>query len=221
MIQSCIEKYSSIEVNLDPVENECGPYPKFKHIMSFLKIKNPSKRDKFVPEYIKTKNKIQNDFRSEPLGEQLMYEDFGKIFKPITEQQQKSSEEIVSKFAPLQEAIENMPAASITLGARTGRTTSFRIGNTAREKIQLPINISPIGRKNLNKYLNNEGDTTFGFKYNNKDDEYYLGNTRVDIKRDALEISGKRYPGTPGLEFVDRKGKVSAWFSNRKRQGKL
>jgi len=44
------------------------------------------------------------------LGEQSLHVDFGKIFKPITEQQQKSSEEIVSKFAPLQEAIENMPA---------------------------------------------------------------------------------------------------------------
>jgi len=39
-----------------------------------------------------------------------MYEDFGKICKPITEQQQKSFKEIVSKFAPLQEAIENMQA---------------------------------------------------------------------------------------------------------------
>jgi len=75
--------------------------------MSFLKIKDPSKRDKIIAEYIKTKNKTQNDFRSERLGEQTMYEDFGKIFKPITEQQQKSSEEIVSKFTPLQEAIEN------------------------------------------------------------------------------------------------------------------
>jgi len=28
-----------------------------------------------------------------------MYEEFGKIFKPITEQQQKSSEEIVSSVA--------------------------------------------------------------------------------------------------------------------------
>ena len=78
--------------------------------MNFLKIKDPSKRDKIVAEYIRTKNKIQNDFRSERLGEQTMYKDFGKIFKPITEQQQKSSEKIVSKFAPLQEAIENMPA---------------------------------------------------------------------------------------------------------------
>jgi len=45
------------------------------------------------------------------LGEQSLYEDFGKIFKSITEQQKKSSEEIVSKFTPLQEAIENMPPA--------------------------------------------------------------------------------------------------------------
>jgi len=69
--------------------------------MSFLKMKDPSKRDKFVAEYIKTKNKIQNHFRSERLGEQSMYQDFGKIFKPITEQQQTSSEEIVLNFAPL------------------------------------------------------------------------------------------------------------------------
>jgi len=80
--------------------------------ISFLKIKDPSKRDKLVAEYIKIKDKIQNDFRSERSGEQSIYDDFGKIFKQITEQQQKSSEEIVSKFAPLQEAIENMPALS-------------------------------------------------------------------------------------------------------------
>ena len=63
--------------------------------MSFLKIKDPSKHDKLVAEYIKTKNKIQNDFRSERLDEQSMNEDFGKIFKSITEQQQKSSEEFI------------------------------------------------------------------------------------------------------------------------------
>jgi len=62
--------------------------------MSFLKIKDPSKRDKLVTEYLKTKNKIQEDFRSERLGEQSLYEDFGKIFKPITEQQKKSSEKL-------------------------------------------------------------------------------------------------------------------------------
>jgi len=43
--------------------------------MSFLKIKDPSKRDALAAEYLKTKNKIQNDFRSERLGEQSLYED--------------------------------------------------------------------------------------------------------------------------------------------------
>ena len=33
------------------------------------------------------------------------YEDFEKIFKPITKQQKTSSDEIVSKFTPLQEAM--------------------------------------------------------------------------------------------------------------------
>jgi len=32
--------------------------------MSFLKIKDPLKRDKLVAEYLKTKNKIQENFRT-------------------------------------------------------------------------------------------------------------------------------------------------------------
>jgi len=81
--------------------------------MSFLKIKDPSKRDKIVAEYLKTRKKIQDDFRSERLDKQSLYEDFRKIFKPITEQQQKSSEDIISKLEPLQEAIENSPALQV------------------------------------------------------------------------------------------------------------
>jgi len=46
--------------------------------MSFLKIKKTSKRNKLVAEYLKTKNNIQEDFISERLGEQSLYEDFGK-----------------------------------------------------------------------------------------------------------------------------------------------
>jgi len=75
-----------------------------RKIKEFLKIEDPSKRDKLVAEYLKTEDKIQENFRLERLGEQSLYEDFGKIFIPITEQQKKSSEEIVSKFNPLQEA---------------------------------------------------------------------------------------------------------------------
>jgi len=82
--------------------------------MSFLKIKDPKKRDALVAKFLKTKNKIQNDFPSEQIGEQSIFEDFGKIFKPITEQQKMSSsaaaENIVSKLKPLLTAIESISA---------------------------------------------------------------------------------------------------------------
>ena len=108
--------------------------------MSFLKIKDPSKRDKLVAEYLKTKKKIQDDFRSERLGEQSLYEDFGKIFKPITEQQQKSSEDIISKLKPLEEVIENSPALqALPWGSQA----------EALPEPPLPINIGPIAGRYL------------------------------------------------------------------------
>ena len=101
-----------------------------------------------------------------------------------------------------------MPAQqALPWGPELEEPQALEVETLPEKKIQLPINIGPIGRKNLNKYLN-KGDTIFGFKYNNKDDEYYLGNTRVNFKGDDLEISGKRYPGTPGLwNLLTAKGK--------------
>jgi len=157
--------------------------------MSFLKIKDPSKRDKLVAVYIKAKNKIQNDFRSERLDEQSMY-DFLKIFKPLTEQQQKSSEEIVSKFAPLQEAIENMPQA-------------LPMGQAEPEAVQalpqppLPINIDQLARKYLVSSYGSAGDKTFGL--DDRGGQFFLGNTEVDFEGNDLVIGGKRYAGTPDL----------------------
>jgi len=135
--------------------------------MSFLKIKDPSKRDKLVTEYIKTKNKIQNDFRLERLGEQSVYENFGKIFKPITEQQQKSSEEIVSKFAPLQEAIENMPAQQalpwdVPQPELEGQPEALAELDTP----QIELDETSLAGEYLEKYSQrkDDADTTFGIR---------------------------------------------------------
>jgi len=129
--------------------------------MSFLKIKDPSKRDKIVAEYLKTRKKIQDDFRSERLDKQSLYEDFRKIFKPITEQQQKSSEDIISKLEPLQEAIENSPALQvIPWGSQV----------EALPELPLPINIGPtIGTHLIKSYGEEYGDKTYGLKNKGKD----------------------------------------------------
>jgi len=115
--------------------------------MSFLKINDPSKRDKLVAEYLKVKNKIQNDFRSERLGEQSMNEGFGKIFKPITEQQQKSSEEIVSNFVPLQEVLENIPLALPWDIPRPAALPAPDGEPQALELETLPINVGSIAQE--------------------------------------------------------------------------
>jgi len=165
--------------------------------MSFLKIKDPSQRDKLVAEFLKTKNKLQNDFRAERIGEQSLYQDFGKIFKPVTEQQKKSSEDIVSTFMPLQTAIENIP--TLPWGAE-GQPEAL-------PKPPPPIDIRTIAEQYLLGSYGRDGDKTFGLK--NKDGQFYLGKSKVDIDVNDVNdliidvndliIDAKRYSATQGL----------------------
>jgi len=182
--------------------------------MSFLKIKDPSKRDKLVAEYLKTKKKIQSDFRSERLGEQSLYEDFGKIFKPITEQQQKSSEEIVSKFALLQEAIENMPAQqALPWGQDEGQPEAFAELDTP----QIELDETSVAGEYLEKYSQSKGkaETTYGVR--REKGKYFMGGKRVKIDNDSnLFVDGKRCKGTPGLWelIVMKKPKTGVYDGN-------
>jgi len=184
--------------------------------MSFLEIKDLSKRDKRVAEYLKTKNKIQENFRSERFDEQSLYEDFGKIFKPITEQQEKSSEEIVSKFTPLQEAIENMPPP-LPWGQVEGQPEALPdAAAVALAEHPLPINIGIIADQYMRASRGKPGDHTFGLK--DKDGQFFLGNAEVGIDGNDLIIGDKRCHGTPGLWDLIVMKKTGGWFCYRRRQ---
>ena len=186
--------------------------------MSFLKIKDPSKRDALVAEYLKTKNKIQNDFRSERLGEQSLYEDFGKIFKPITEQQKKPSEEIVSRFAPLQEEIENMPPA-LLWGQDEGQPEALPdAAAVAPAEPPLPINIGRIADQFMRALLGKRGDHTFGLK--DEDGQFFLGDAEVGIDGNDLIIGDKRYHRTPGLWYLIAVKKTADGFATEEDKDK-
>ena len=135
---------------------------------------------------------MQDDFRSERLGEQSLYEDFGKIFKPITEQRQKSSEDIISKVEPLQEAIEKSPALqALPWGSQA----------EALPEPPIPINIGPnIGTYLIKSYCKEFGDKTYGFK--NKDRNFYIGSSRVKFEGDNL-----RNTRSFGFDFNEKKQK--------------
>jgi len=166
--------------------------------MSFLKIKDPSKRDKLVAEFIKTKKKIQDNFRSERLGEQTLYEDFGKIFKPITEQQQKTSEEIVSKLEAIPWGQPELEPKPVAVQALPGADPEALPG-AEPEALPglLPTDIGQIARKYLTDSYGMAGDKTFGL--NNRGGEFFLGNASVDFDGDDLIIDGNKYKGTKGL----------------------
>jgi len=79
--------------------------------MSFLKIKDPIKRDLIVAEFLKTKKNIQEKFITECLGDISAQREISKLFKPITETQKDIKERLVSELRPIKESLKELPAA--------------------------------------------------------------------------------------------------------------
>ena len=79
--------------------------------MSFLKIEDHNKRDEIVKEFLALKNKNQDNFRKERIGEIETQRDLAKLFKPVTETQKATAKEITGELKPIKEGIENLPQA--------------------------------------------------------------------------------------------------------------
>ena len=134
------------------------------------------------------------------MGEQSLYEDFGKIFKPITEQQKKSSDEIVSKFTPLQEAIENMPPA-LPWGQVEGQPGVLPdAAAVAPAEHPLPINIGRIAEQYLRSSYGKGADHSH-YELKDKNGQFYIGKDPIKTDGNDLVIKGKRYRGTPEIRF--------------------
>lgn len=145
--------------------------------MSFLKINDPKNRDKLVKEFIQRRKNIQQDNLAERTGETEYAQRSQKLFKPIVETQQEIKKEL--------KAITDITYP---------KTVKKEIG-PSEEQLQT---YGPIASRYLTKFAQKEGtDKTFGLYY--KKDGPYIGNQRVKISGDDLDISGRIYKGTPGL----------------------
>ena len=76
--------------------------------MSFLKIKDPLKRDAIVKEYLELKNRIRGNLLSERIGESQLQTDLSKFYRPITETQKATAREITEGLRPISEGLENI-----------------------------------------------------------------------------------------------------------------
>ena len=88
--------------------------------MSFLKIRDPVKRDQTVKEYLKLKKNIRDNLLSERTGEQQLQTELTKFYRPITEMQKATAREIIEGLKPIREGIEKLPQAMQPIGEASG-----------------------------------------------------------------------------------------------------
>ena len=79
--------------------------------MSFLKIRDPTKRNQMVEEYLDLKKNIRDNLLSERTGEQQLQTDLSKFYRLITETQKDTAREIREGLKPIKEGIVNLPQA--------------------------------------------------------------------------------------------------------------
>ena len=163
--------------------------------MSFLKIQDPKKRDLIVEEFLKTKRNIQENFLNERLGDINIQRDMSKIFKPITIAQKDVKESLLGELKPIRENLKELPKA-LTFPQLQAIMPAIPDENEDLDTSGLFI--GPIAEQYLRQFASQqEVDKTFGLY--DKDGQFYIGNSPIEIHDDNITVKGKEYQGTPGL----------------------
>ena len=88
--------------------------------MSFIKVKDPRKREELIRDFIETRKRIKDNFVARKVGEIEYQTGLTKLFKPVTETQKATAKEITeaqkataekftSELLPIKESIEGLP----------------------------------------------------------------------------------------------------------------
>ena len=175
--------------------------------MSFIKIKDPRKREELIRDLIETRKRIKDNFIARKVGESEYQTGLTKLFKPvtetqkatakeITEAQKATAEKITSELIPIREGLENITVNPPIEAGEEKKAIQLTDPLTEEEK----INLGPIAEKFLKTPWNNESlDLNFGLNTKNKEKKYKIGNELVTFKGDDIEVKGTTYIGTPGF----------------------
>ena len=161
--------------------------------MSFLKIKDPAKRDAIVKEYLDLKKNIRGNLLSERTGEIEMQSELTKFFKPITETQKATTKEITEELKPIKEGIKELPKA-ITFPAYP----SIQAFEELIEGEEGAPYIGEIAKTYRRKFTTkDEADRTYGLY--DKAGKFYIDNKLAIIVDNDLVVGKDEYEGTSGL----------------------
>ena len=165
--------------------------------MSFIKVKDPRKREELVKDFIETRKRIKDNFIARKVGEAEYQTGLTKLFKPVTETQKATTKEITDaqkataekitgELLPIKEGLEKIPDITFP---------TYPAVEMTKEEIE---KLGPIATDALIKLASKKGiDKSFGLTIKNK--KLHIGDKPITIKDNNIIIDGEEYTGTPGL----------------------
>ena len=169
--------------------------------MSFIKIKDPRKREELIKDFIETRKRIKDNFIARKVGEIEYQTGLSKLFKPVTETQKATAKEITEAqkttaeriekgLLPIKEGIESLTM----LPMETGETIPA-IKYTEEEKTEL----GDYAADGLTKTHGRKATQSDIIPVDAKNGIYKIGNTPIKIKKDDLYFKNIEIKGTSGL----------------------
>ena len=170
--------------------------------MSFIKIKDPRKREELIRDLIETRKRIKDNFIARKVGEAEYQTGLTKLFKPvtetqkatakeITEAQKASAEKITQELLPIKAGIEGLPGA-----------ISFPALEMTEEEKK---DVGPLALNYLAFATGKNSDKTFGI-FPDENNKLKIGSKEIKIIDNNIMIEDEIYPGTTGLwELIVRK----------------
>ena len=173
--------------------------------MSFIKVKDPRKREELIRDFIETRKRIKDNFIAKKVGEIEYQTGLTKLFKPVTETQKATAKEITeaqkataekftSELLPIKEGIEELP------------TKLFRkVFPSLELKASDIMNLGPLAvNALLQAFTKNNTDLTFGL-YAQKG-KFKIGSKFVNIEDNNIKVDNIIFEGTAGFwELVTSK----------------
>ena len=181
-------------------------YSLFKR-MSFIKVKDPRKREELIRDFIETRKRIKDNFIAKKVGESEYQTGLTKLFKPvtetqkatakeITETQKTTAEKITQELLPIKESIGELATKEDI--QRVPMKVFNQIFPSLEFKSSEVMELGTLAVYSLIEAFTKEGvDKTFGLHAKNK--KFHIGDKPVTIKDNDIIIDGKIYSGSPGL----------------------
>ena len=170
--------------------------------MSFIKVKDPRKREELIKDFIETRKRIKDNFMAQKVGESEYQTGLTKLFKPvtetqkttakeITEAQKATAEKITQELLPIKEGIEELPTK---LFKKVFPSIEFKASDFG------PLAVDSL----LKAFTKKDIDKFYGIYAENG--KFKIGNKFITIEKDNIKADGIIFEGTPGFwELVTSK----------------